>query len=1065
MLRIRLLGELRIEEGDRRLPLPGSGRALSLVGWLALNPGMHARGALAGRFWPEVPEASARASLRNTLWIVRGAVEDPEGARLVATRDRVGLSREAVWTDASAFQDLVADGRSEEALDLCRGDLLAGIDDEWVLDARDEHRREVVRVVAGLARAAEAGGDLAGAAGWARRRVALDPLSEEACRELMRLLAARGDRSGALAVYTRLRDRLGRELGMLPSAETRAGADRLRHGPPPSPAPPAPTRAVAPALVGREPELVVLEDLWRRACQGAGQAVVIVGEGGIGKTRLVEELGRLAGGEGRVATGTSLDLDGAAPLGIWAELLADLVRSVGPLPRDAVWPGEIARLAPDLAPGPDRAPEASEASPELERTRLFEACASLVEWASERSPCALVLEDVHAADAASLALTGYVGRRVAGLRILLVLTRRDVPSRPEVDAVLDRIRARGVPIRELALGPLGSADIAAVARAQGVGDPLGLERVVAAADGNPLLAVETARALAAGSGEEVPATLRAAVRASAAGLDDDARTLAELAAVAGRDLEPGEVDLLPVAAPADACLQGVEAGLLAVREGRLGYRHALLREVMDTGLPEPRRVWLHEVLADVVARGGGTRRAAEIARHLRLAGRDDLAARHLVSAAADARALGAITEAADFLEEALRIRDSDPRTWLSLGEVEAWRGRHDASRRAFARAVELLGSADPGALAEAELRYARLWRGAACDPVESHRHYRAALDALEDAPGEVDPARAEALAGLAWTEAVAGSVDAAEVALERVQGLVGRSRPPDLLVGDIGNARGQILIRRGRIAESYAPLIAAADASRAAGRADMSYGALTWAACAAAAAGDFERSLSLVDRTLRLMRREGLASLEGLLHSARANVLARLGRADEARAAVRREHELAERLDDPRLGALAAYDEGMLELALGDHRRAADLLGDALVRGAPVSRPLARLARAEALAGLGRCDEADEELRQVAFEPVTPSDFPDTLVARMARVQGLIAAARGDRELAVRRFEESASGWRRRLEPSRIGEAYLAALVDLGRVPVAGLVEPARELARVEEELAALAGAASMRDA
>ena len=293
---------------------------------------MHARGALAGRFWPEVPDASARASLRNTLWIVRGAIEDPEGARLVATRDRVGLSAEAVWTDASAFQALVGEGRDEDALDLCRGDLLAGLDDEWVLDARDQHRREVVRVVAGLARAAEEAGDLAGAAGWGRRRVALDPLSEEACRDLMRLLAARGDRSGALAVYTRLRDRLGRELGMLPSAETRARADGLRHGPPASSAPPAPPRAVAPALVGREPELAALEELWRRACQDAGQAAVIVGEGGIGKTRLVEELGRITGGEGRVATGASLDLDGAAPLGMWAELLTDLVRSVGPLP-------------------------------------------------------------------------------------------------------------------------------------------------------------------------------------------------------------------------------------------------------------------------------------------------------------------------------------------------------------------------------------------------------------------------------------------------------------------------------------------------------------------------------------------------------------------------------------------------------------------------------------------------------------------------------------------------------------------------------------------------------------
>ena len=598
-----------------------------------------------------------------------------------------------------------------------------------------------------------------------------------------------------------------------------------------------------------------------------------------------------------------------------------------------------------------------------------------------------------------------------------------------------------------------------------MGNPRGLERVVAAADGNPLLAVETARALAAGSGEEVPATLRAAVRASAAGLDDDARTLAELAAVAGRDLEPGEVDLLPVAAPADACLQGVEAGLLAVREGRVGYRHALLREVMDTGLPEPRRVWLHEVLADVVARGGGTRRAAEIARHLRLAGRDDLAARHLVSAAADARALGAITEAADFLEEALRIRDSDPRIWLSLGEVEAWRGRHDASRRAFARAVELLGTADPGALAEAELRHARLWRGAACDPVESHRHYRAALDALEDASGEVDPARAEALAGLAWAEAVAGSVDAAEVALERVQGLVGRSRPPDLLVGDIGNARGQILIRRGRIAESYAPLIAAAEASRAAGRADMSYGALTWAACAAAAAGDFDRSLSLVDRTLRLMRREGLASLEGLLHSARANVLARLGRADEARAAraagaraggaprrpptgrprgLRRGHAGAVPRRPPARGRPAGRGAGPRSA----HQPAPGPAGPR--GGARGPGPVRRGGRGTAA---GRVRAGDpERLPGHPGGPHGPRAGPDRRRPRRP----------GAGRPPIRGVGERMA---RRLEPSRIGEAYLAALVDLGRVPVAGLVEPARELARVEEELAALAGAASMRDA
>ena len=94
----------------------------------------------------------------------------------------------------------------------------------------------------------------------------------------------------------------------------------------------------------------------------------------------------------------------------------------------------------------------------------------------------------------------------------------------------------------------------------------------------------------------------------------------------------------------------------------------------------------------------------------------------------------------------------------------------------------------------------------------------------------------------------------------------------------------------------------------------------------------------------------------------------------------------------------------MIALALGDDAPAAELLGEALRHDAPMSRPLARLARAEALARLGRCDEADEELSETVVEPVRPGDFPETLVPRLTRVEGLIAAARGDAVLAARRF-------------------------------------------------------------
>jgi Flp pilus assembly protein TadD len=91
-----------------------------------------------------------------------------------------------------------------------------------------------------------------------------------------------------------------------------------------------------------------------------------------------------------------------------------------------------------------------------------------------------------------------------------------------------------------------------------------------------------------------------------------------------------------------------------------------------------------------------------------------------------------------------------------------------------------------------------------------------------------------------------------------------------------------------------------------------------------------------------------------------------------------------------------------------------------------------------------------------ALEPLGLGDFPDTLVARLARVQGLIALVRGDYALATKRFEEAARTWRRRAGAERPGDRYMALLADFGRPPVVGLIEPRREVERVEAELAAL---------
>jgi hypothetical protein len=122
----------------------------------------------------------------------------------------------------------------------------------------------------------------------------------------------------------------------------------------------------------------------------------------------------------------------------------------------------------------------------------------------------------------------------------------------------------------------------------------------------------------------------------------------------------------------------------------------------------------------------------------------------------------------------------------------------------------------------------------------------------------------------------------------------------------------------------------------------------------------------------------------------------------------------AGRLDSPPLLAMARHDAGLVALAAGRYGEAAELLCAALDGDAAVSRPAARLAAAEALACAGDAGAAAAEVRRAVLEPVGPADQPWALVPRMARVQGLVARARGDEAEARRRLTEAADGWRRR---------------------------------------------------
>jgi DNA-binding SARP family transcriptional activator/tetratricopeptide (TPR) repeat protein len=1059
MLTVRIIGPMGIELDGAIIETPANRREWALLAWLALHPGRHGRGELAARFWPDVLDSSARASLRSALWALRRALGAAGGSHLHASRDDVGLEvGDGLWVDALCFDDLIAGGRLEEAVALAEGELLAGFDEPWVADARGAHRERLAAALEQLARAADDSGDHARAVALTRRQIALDALDEEPHRRLMRRLAAAGDYTAALADYGRLRDRLRRELAVVPSLTTRRLADQLQlDATLPAPAArPIDRAAMRTALVGREWELGELLDAWRSVQAPAGGAVVITGEGGIGKTRLAAELVLRATDDGaRAALCAGLDLAGAPPMGLWAELIAELSGDLEAPPLQASWPSDLAALVPELERRFDRDHAVRPvASPEFERARLYEAIVELVSWAARSRPLVLVMDDAHLADAASLQLAGYVARRLTRLPVLLVLTSRPQPRRPELDTLGQLLRAGGVLRAQVQLGPLRAEALEQLVRAAADLDGDAVADAVRIAEGNALLALERARALARGE-REPPASLRAAVAASLRPLDTQARLFADFAAIAGRELQRVEVEALPLENSAAAASAAVDSGLFVAHRGRVGYRHALLRDAAYADLPDPHRAWLHETFADVLRRDDAPTQAAEIARHLRLAGRDDRAVADLARAAAHARAVGALDQAAAFLAEAIGLTEDDPALLIELAEVEAWRSRAEASDRAFDRAIQRLPSSGEE-LARAWLRRLEWNRGVLCRPRGILLAAARAIEALDVAGVAGPDIRAGALAMWAWAEAVAGDAEQAQRLLDDVHSVVGRDGGDAMLVHCVGHARALALVRQGRFVESYAPQIAAGDAAQRIGRPDLACGCWLNAACAAACAGELERALEFVQRGREAISGEHIGWFDVQMLAASAHVLARLGRTGEARAAADEELAVAERLDAPQLIATAAHDRGMVALAIGEYERAAELLAFALNRDAPVSRPLAHLARAEALVARGRCDEAEAALRATALEPLHPGDFPEALVPRLARIQALLAAARGDRELAARRFEEAAAGWRRLLDRAADGERYASSFADFARPPVLGLVEPQRELALVEADLSEL---------
>ncbi|GAA5136201.1 ATP-binding protein [Pseudonocardia adelaidensis] len=686
MVQVTLLGEQLLADADGTVRLRSS-RTVALIAFLvAHGDAPQTRQRIAAAFWPDSSDEQALTNLRRELHHLRGVL-GAEPALVVTPRDLSWRDSPSCVVDVRAFRAeraaaLAADrdafpARAAAAVAHYGGEFLPGNDDDWARDTRAELEQQCVDLLDRLVAAYTAIGAPARAADTARRRIQLRRLEEVGYRTLMELQGDLGDRAGAVGTYHLCASVLERELGIEPDPLTRATLNRLlaRSGPAatasldPEP-PPARTGRAGGGLVGRTAELRVLRERWRAATMGSPGLVLVRGDAGVGKSRLMTELADEARRAGAVVTeaqcfGTSGRL-ALAPVADW--LRAPAVRAALPT-LEPVWRAEVERLVPSTRsrPEPDR-PGPRAMVDAWQRHRFFEGLARAL--LAVGRPVLLTVDNLQWCDQETLAFLTFCLGLDADAPVLVVATLRDEHGDhdPAIGAWMTRMRATGR-LSEVVLDPFEMAETAALAEAV-TGRPLsGADAALlqATTGGFPLYVVEAGRA---DVGPAPGGNLSAVLRGRLAQVGEEARGVAGLAAAVGRDFT---LDLLTEAADvaADTVVRAVDELwrsriLREVDDGVLvGYdfSHDLVRDAAYAQVSPPRRWLLHRRIAqglELLHADDTDAVSAQLAEQYARGGRGDRAVAYYRRAAAVASRMFAHDESIRLHEAALAIVQAMP---------------------------------------------------------------------------------------------------------------------------------------------------------------------------------------------------------------------------------------------------------------------------------------------------------------------------------------------------------------------------------------------------------------------
>jgi DNA-binding SARP family transcriptional activator len=896
-IEIRLFGPPEVFVDGRPIVVD-TRKAIAILLLLAAEDRAFARDELAALLWPESDDAAARGALRRTLSTLRSAV----GPHVVVDRSRVALDRRRATIDladieaaaGSSDRSVLADGARR-----IRGPFLAGFSlrdspdfDDWRATRSGAVERTVLGLLDRLGSSAEAAGDLSQAVAAAARRLDLDPLDEAGHVRLMDLHARAGDRAAALRQYRACVAVLERELGVAPLATTTARYEAIRDAPDAVLATPTAGTAGASVelpgapmasrpMVGRDAELATLVEIHAATAVGRAATAVLVGEAGIGKTRLGEALAEhVAGRGGLVLAARAYEGERSIAYGPIVELIRQVAASPAAVARlRAGDRAELARIAPSL--DADRSgprPDGHGSERPAAQARLLAAIADgLAAAADGPVPGLLWVDDLQWADGATLQAIDYLARRLDGRHVVLLLAWRPEDLDGDVRVVAERLEAP--PTRVVRLGRLDRVAVAELAAGM-TGSPDFVDRLVVASEGLPLYVVE---AVAAGDGAlgALPDGVRSVLQRRLRAVSETAGQVLAAASIIGRSFDlstvrhaSGRSEMETV----DALDELVRRGLVREQGEDYDFVHEALRDLAAGGTSLTRRRLLHRRVADALRHRPGDGRDdllrwSRIAGHERDGGRTREAAEAFAIASERAAAVFANREAIELAEAALSLDHPEP------GGLHASIGRLRTRLGDYAGAIVALESAAaiaaPEGLAELEraLGIVHLRRG---DLVAADRHLDAAL------AGTTEPAfRARTLVDRSVVKRRAGDLAAAAAAARDAlaaaaeAGDAAATGAAHRMLGLIGLDTGDV---EGAVDASRRAVVASTDDPDPGSR----IAALTGLAMAEAAAGDVDLALDRCEEALLICRRIGDRHLEGAVENHVADLLHAAGRDADA---------------------------------------------------------------------------------------------------------------------------------------------------------------------------------------